>query len=80
MGVLEGVPVLPLPLYFALNQYNTGILALDLLPLITMLPCIATLRIYHRHSRWLDLVSLSCLHWPHFATCVLRSGKCAAKA
>lgn len=54
MHMLDALPIVALPT--GLSNTNTGNLIADVLPLLTMLPCVPTLHLYYRTKRWPDLV------------------------
>jgi hypothetical protein len=51
------------PLDKSVQHANTGLFLLDVLPLLTMLPCVPTLRLYWQRKRFGDLAFFGVGFW-----------------
>lgn len=54
---MNSLPIISVP--SGLANTNTGQVIYDIMPLVTMLPCVPTLFLYYRSKRWTDLLLFS---------------------
>ena len=57
-----------LPRGLPAQEANTGVLLLDVVPLLTMLPCLPTLHLYWRRRRFGDLAMFGVGEWSYWSS------------